>query len=144
MNLSALNLKQDLDEVLALPESSRWKLEIGSELEVLFTFCSARAPQDLFQARLLWGVYPGEPPSLKFRDIKSGAQTAQSWPQNVPGFRPDSQDACLNICSEGFALHGEWKNDPRYRWNTRGNVLLSVLRELQLMLDTHYFGRAVA
>lgn len=139
--LSALNLKQDLEQVLAVPEAARWKLELVADLEVHAILHASRAPKDLFQAQLLWIIYPQEPPSLKFRDIKSGALTAQAWP-NVPGFRPASQDACLNICAEGFSLHPEWRNDPRYRWDPGGNVLLFVLREIQGLLDTHYLGGA--
>lgn len=138
--LSSLNLKQDLAEILALSDSTRWKLEHVSELELYAVFSSVRAEQDLFQARLLWTAYPQEPPSLKFRDIATGAFTPQAWPV-IPGFRPDTQDACLNICAEGFALHPEWRSDPRYRWDSRGNVLLYVLREIQSMLDIHYGGK---
>ena len=142
MLLSALNLKEDLEQVLTLPEASRWKIELAADLEVYITLHSAQAPQDLFQARLLWTDYPQNPPSLKFRDINTSAYTPEAWPPNVPGFRPGTQDACLNICSEGFALHPEWRDDPRYKWSPQGNVLLYVIRELQRMLDTHYTARA--
>src|SRR2546423_1509252 len=80
--------------------------------------------KEVFQLRLLWNRYPDDPPSLKFRETESGRLDApKSWPQ-VPGFRPNTLDACVSYCSEGFALHPEWRSDPHYRWDPRGNPLL--------------------
>lgn len=140
--LSELNLKDDLEEVLSLPEASRWKLEQPSPLEVLATMSPAGIPAESFQARLLWiDCYPGKPPSLKFRDpVTGGINLPTAWPM-VRGFRPTSLDACVPFCAEGFALHPEWMADPRYRWDSRGNVLLKVLRILQEELDDHCQGR---
>ena len=101
----------------------------------------AQAPGEVFQARLLWTVYPGQPPSLKFRDPATGRlDLPTAWPI-VRGFRPQSLDACVNWCLEGFGLHPEWRTDPRYTWDSRGNVLLKVLRILQDELDHYFQGR---
>jgi len=139
--LSRLNLRDDFGEAGNVPEASRWILEITSDLEVLVTLTPAREPNESFQARLLWTRYPDAPPSLKFRDPGTGRlDMPQAWPVGR-GFRPQSLDACCNWCAEGFATHPEWKNDPRFQWNSSGNPLLFVLRQLQEELDEHYQGR---
>jgi hypothetical protein len=139
--LSKLNLRDDFEEVAGVSEASRWTLEMPGDLEVLATMSPATAPSERFQARLLWTKYPDEPPSLKFRDPGTGRlDLPQAWP-NVRGFRPQSLDACVNWCSEGFALHPEWKTDAKLRWNPYGNRLLFVLRQLQEELDDHFQGR---
>lgn len=140
-DLSTMNLADDLDEARSLDEAARWEISLPSPLEVLVMLSPMRAPGERFQARLLWSAYPTEPPSLKFRDPATGAlNRPQAWPK-VRGFRPTSLDACVNYCAEGFALHPEWRTDPRYRWNAHGNVLLMVLRTLQDQLDHHFTGR---
>jgi hypothetical protein len=63
-----------------------------------------------------------------------------AWPQ-ARGFRPTSFDICATWTREGFAIHPEWKTDPRYRWSSHGNVLLKMLRILQNELDESYGGR---
>ena len=138
--LSVLNLRDDHAEASSTADASRWKLDMPSEMEVLVTL--KPAPDDqIYQARLLWNRYPDAPPSLKFRDPVTGRlDLPQAWPQ-CRGFRPASLDACVNWCSEGFAIHPEWVNDLRYRWNPAGNPLLWVLRQLQEELDEHYQGR---
>jgi hypothetical protein len=139
--LSLLNLADDFVEATACPEASRWNLRGGTGLEVRATMGSAKVPGELFEMRLLWTAYPGEPPSLKFVDPGTGRiDVPTAWPA-VRGFRPTSLDACVNWCAEGFALHPEWRNDPRYRWDSRGNVLLKVLRILQEELDEQCAGR---
>ena len=139
--LSVLNLRDDFAEAGDVPEAARWKLEMSSALEVLVTLAPVRAPDEIFQVRLLWTRYPDCPPSLKFRDPKSGRlDMPQAWPVGR-GFRPQSLDACVNWCSEGFALHPEWRTDPRWKWNSSGNPLLWVLRQLQEELDHYYGGR---
>ncbi len=70
--LSRLNLKDDFDEATGVPDAHRWKLELRGDLEVLVTVSPAGAPQEEFQARLLWDKYPDEAPSLKFRDRATG------------------------------------------------------------------------
>jgi hypothetical protein len=139
--LSVLNLRDDFAEAGDVPEASRWKLEMPSDLEVLVTLGPARAPDEIFQVRLLWTRYPDCPPSLKFRDPNSGRlDMPQAWPVGR-GFRPQNLDACVNWCAEGFVTHPEWKTDARFQWNPSGNPLLWVLRQLQEELDEHYQGR---
>ncbi len=139
--LSELNLNDDFQQAIKAEEALRWKLERPGALEVWCTMFSSRAPSELYQVRLLWQSYPGEAPSLKFRDPTTGRlDIPGAWPK-VRGFRPASLDACVNWCVEGLNLHPEWKNDPRYAWNASGNVLLGVLRILQEELDEHCEGR---
>lgn len=139
--LSKLNLGDDFEEATGVSDVSRWALEMPGDLEVLATMAPASAPEEQFQARLLWTKYPDEPPSLKFRDRATGRlDLPQAWPI-ARGFRPQSVDACVNWCMEGFALHPEWKTDPRFRWNPNGNPLLWILRQLQEELDDHFQGR---
>ena len=139
--LSRLNLKDDLEEAKSVPDAARWTLEMPGNLEVLATMSPSNAPNERFQARLLWTKYPDEPPSLKFRDPGTGRlDLPQAWPV-VRGFRPQSLDACVNWSLEGFSLHPEWRSDPRFRWNPNGNPLLRVLRQLQEELDDHFQGR---
>ena len=139
--LSKLNLQDDFEEATGVSDASRWTLEMPEDLEVFATMSPASAPEERFQARLLWIKYPDEPPSLKFRDRATGRlDLPQAWPI-ARGFRPQSVDACVNWCMEGFALHPEWKADPRFRWNPNGNPLLFVLRQLQEELDDHFQGR---
>lgn len=139
--LSALNLDEDFQKALGCQDASRWKLEKPQPLEVLVTLSPAGSPKEFFQARLLWAVYPGQPPSLKFRDpATERLDLPTAWPI-VRGFRPGGRDACVNWCAEGFALHPEWRNDPKYRWDPRGNGLLKVLRILQGEMDDHFQGR---
>lgn len=139
--LSELNLKDDLERVLTLPEAKRWVLEKPAVLEVWATMAPASTPMERFQARLFWKEYPVDAPSLKFRDPTTGRlDVTSAWPR-IRGFRPTNFDACVNYSAEGFQLHPEWKRDPRYRWNPNGNVLLKVLRILQDEFDNHYSGR---
>lgn len=139
--LSELNLREDFEKALLVPEASRWKLQMPGPLENWCALGPGGAPAEEFQARLLWTVYPDQPPSLKFRDPDTGRLDLPSaWPK-VRGFRPPSLDACVNWTLEGFNLHPEWRNDARYRWDPRGNRLLFVLRTLQSELDDYFEGR---
>ncbi len=139
--LSSLNLQDDFGKAIAVPEASRWKIEKPEPLEIWATMHPETNPKELFQARLLWGEYPDEAPSLKFRDPATGRlDLPTAWPK-VRGFRPSSLDACVSWCKEGLSLHPEWKTDPRFRWDPRGNVLLKVLRILQEELDRYFQGR---
>lgn len=140
-NLAVLNLNEDLNEVLKLPEASRWTIERPGDLELWVGISPATARTECFQARLLWSTYPDQPPSLKFRDPDSGRlDLPRAWPQ-APGLRPGNLDACVPWTTEGMATHPEWRNDPRFRWDPRGNVLLKVLRSIQELLDDEYQGR---
>jgi len=138
--ISELNLKDDFEKVLSCEDVSRWKLEKLGPLEVVVSLCPIGHPEEVFQARWLWLKYP-DLPSLKFRDPLTGRlDLPTAWPL-VRGFRPTNLDACVNWCLEGFQLHPEWKNDPKYRWENSGNVLLKVIRIFQEELDNHYQGR---
>jgi hypothetical protein len=98
--LSKLNLKGDFDEATGVSDATRWTLEMPGDLEVFVTMSPASAATERFQARLLWGKYPDEPPSLKFRDPVTGRlDLPQAWPI-VRGFRPQTLDACVNWCLE--------------------------------------------
>lgn len=139
--LSALNLAEDFAKVLDCEDATRWKLDKVGPLTVLATLAPAAQPSELFQAQLLWGAYPEQAPSLKFRDPTTGRlDLSAAWPQ-VRGFRPQSLDACVNWCAEGFNIHPEWRNDSKLRWDHRGNALLKVLRILQDEMDNHFQGR---
>jgi hypothetical protein len=141
-DLSELNFQQDLGEALQADDAKRWKISKPGPLEIYVSLSSAKAPEEIFQARLKWGVYPGEPPGLKFRDPPTGRLDMPSaWPE-VRGFRPQSLDACVNWCIEGFGLHPEWRNDPNLKWNSTGNAVLRVVRRLQDELDRHYVKRS--
>jgi hypothetical protein len=139
--LSRMNLRDDFEEAAAAADARRWKLELVADLEVFAIMAPVGVPEERFQSRLLWNKYPDEAPSLKFRDPASGRlDMPQAWPV-VRGFRPQSLDACVNWCAEGFVLHPEWKTDARWRWNSNGNPLLWVLRQLQEELDQYFQGR---
>lgn len=139
--LSELNLQEDFEKVLLCEDSARWKLEKKPGLEVWASMYPIEHPEDVFQARLFWVVYPEDAPSLKFRDPTTGRlDLPAAWPV-LPGFRPGNLDACVNWCAEGLTLHPEWKTDPRYRWDSRGNGLLKTLRTLQDQLDNNFHGR---
>lgn len=139
--LSQLNFEQDFKEVLSLADAERWKVEKIGPLDAMVSVVSQKAPEEIFFARLIWNVYPGEPPSLKFRDGSKGSyNVATAWPE-VRGFRPTSLDACVNYCIEGFMLHPEWRNDPEKKWNPLGNALLRVIKTLQNELDDYFIKR---
>lgn len=139
--LSKLNFEDDFQEILGLSDIDRWKLEKANDLEVLVTMYPVIKPEERFKVRFAWKIYPDKPPLMKFCDMLTGQlDNPKAWPI-LPGFRPTSLDACVNWCEEGFLLHPEWNNDPLYRWDLRGNVLLKVMRILQNELDTKFQGR---
>ncbi len=140
-DLSKLNLKDDFEEASSTTDAAKWTLEMPGDLEVVVAIHPVTLPNELFQARLLWSTYPDQPPSLKFRDPATGRlDLPQAWPI-IRGFRPQSLDACVSWCAEGFALHPEWRTDPRYAWDASNNPLLRVLRTLQDEFDDYYQGR---
>lgn len=140
-DLSVLCLAADYAEVVASPEAERWALKLVAPLEVLATMSPRSTPNDKFQARLLWTEYPGNPPSLKFRNLGTGdIADPRAWPV-CPGFRPTSCDACVNWTAEGLALHPEWAHSAATRWNPSGNALYRVLCILQDTLDLDFNGR---
>ena len=139
--LSELAFDHDCRELPQAEDATRWTVEKIGPLEVYVVISSIKAPDEKFQARLLWATYPEDPPSLKFRDPASGRlDLPTAWPV-VRGFRPTSLDACVNWCLEGFTLHPEWKTDPDKKWNPAGNPLLRVIRTLQSEMDEHFSGR---
>lgn len=139
--LSELNLTEDFEKTLLTEDASRWVLEKPSSLEVWVKLYSIIKPVEVFQARILWNLYPDEAPSIKFRDPATGRMDLKTaWPR-VRGFRPDNFDTCVNWSSEGFTTHPEWRSDPQLRWNPRGNCLLKVLRIMQSELDNFFEGR---
>lgn len=141
VDLAELNLKDDLERAVAAPDAVRWQLEQPGPLEISAAMHPASNPTEIFHASLIWASYPNQPPSLKFRDPATGRlDLPAAWPI-VRGFRPTSLDACVNWCLEGLNLHPEWKTDPRFRWDPRGNPLLRILRTLQDELDEHFQGR---
>lgn len=139
--LAKLNLGDDLAEATSTEDASRWELRTGEAGEVRALMFPSSAEAERFDARLLWSDYPGDLPSLKFRNLQTDSLTdPRAWPV-VRGFRPATLDSCVNWTKEGMALHAEWRTDPRYRWDPSGNPLLRVLRTLQYELDYHYGGR---
>jgi hypothetical protein len=138
----ALLLEQDFNETCTENEAVRWQVTRPGWMEVWATLSPRSAPSEKYHVRLLWQRYRDEPPSLKFRDALGRLDNPRAWPL-LPGFRPTSLDACVNFCAEGFALHPEWKNDARTRWDSRGNSLLRVLTILQTEFDERYSGRFV-
>jgi hypothetical protein len=142
-DFSKIAFDQDLEEVLALAEAQRWKIERAADLEIYVTVSPDKVPNEIFQARFCWTSYPTDPPSFRFRDPDTGRLDLKTaWPE-VPGYRPDVFDACVNWSVEGFVAHPEWKNDPNIRWMPSGNVLLKVLRLLQRDLDEKFVKRVV-
>ncbi len=142
-DFSKIAFDQDLEEVLASPEAQRWKIERAGDLEIYVTVSSDKAPTEIFQARFCWDSYPTDPPSFKFRDPTTGRlDLMTAWPE-MPGYRPNVFDACVNWSVEGFVAHPEWKNDPNIRWMPTGNVLVKVLKLLQRDLDEKFVKRFV-
>jgi hypothetical protein len=100
----------------------------------------ASKPNDLYRARFRWTNYFG-PFSLKFVDIKTGADTdPKAWPQCL-GFRPGSLDACLPWTAEGQALHPEWKNSQTQSFPTVDAPMQHALLRVQSCLDNTFHGR---
>jgi len=141
-DLSELNLEDDFNEIIKDFEfAQNWKLHRPKPLEVWACMTPAPDLPEKFYPVLIWARYPGDPPSLKFLDpATQSLNQPKAWPQ-IRGFRPASMDACVNWCAEGFNLHPEWRSDPNFRWDSRGNVLLRTLRIMQMELDFHYSGR---
>jgi hypothetical protein len=131
----------DLKEVLLAPDKDRWEIESGTDLEIFVTAFPKSVPEEKFQARFAWMMYPAEPPSFKFRDpLTKRLDLLSAWPE-VHGYRPGNYDACVNWSAEGFVAHPEWKNDENIRWTPSGNVLLKVIRLFQKDLDEKFVRR---
>jgi len=140
-SLDELNFASDFEAALKNPLARRSTIERGGVLEALVTLSSVNSPKEYFQARLAWTAYPSQPPSLKFRDPSTGRlDLATSWPI-CRGFRPQSLDACVNWCAEGFVLHPEWRTDPKWQWDATGNPLFRTIQLLQFEMDEFFEGR---
>lgn len=141
-SVSALNLGEDLERVRTAPESTRWELARKGPLEVWVTVWPISRPDEKFTAKLAWTEYPSQPPSVKFVDPASGRTDVRSaWPL-FPNVRLNEQDICQSWTLEGYNVHPEWRNDLRFKWDPRGNVLLKTIRTLQERLDDGFQGRA--
>ncbi len=133
----------DLDDAARAADASRWSLDHPGDLVVWATVYPLAHPGETFIARLFWRRYPDELPSVKFVDPTTKAlNVPKAWPI-ARGFRPPN-DICATWTLEGFEAHPDWRNDPRYRWRSDGNVLLKTLRTLQQELDESFQGRSGA
>ena len=133
---------EELSEVRALPEASRWKLERDDSVPLGLTveLYSLKDPKELYLARLRWNDYL-KPPSLKFLNRETSADNdATAWPQ-CRGFRPSSHDACVSWSAEGHGHHPEWANSTRAAYPELESPMQFVLLTLQYELDTSYTGR---
>jgi hypothetical protein len=140
--LEKVLLQQHLNEVLALPESCRWRLEKDDSflLGVTVVLHSTKAPQDLYKARLNWADY-SKPASLKFLSMNTGVDNdATAWPVFF-GSRPQALLCCVPYTAEGHVLHPDWAGLQQTRYEEPENPLLYVLLTLQHALDTTYEGR---
>jgi len=134
--------EQELIEVRALPESSRWTLERDEAvpLGLIAQMYSVKDPEALYLARIRWVSYL-KPPSLKFLNRQTRADNdPTAWPQ-CRGFRPSSLDACVSWTAEGHGLHPEWANSTRAAYSEPEAPMQFALLTLQHELDTTYTGR---
>lgn len=93
-----------------------------------------------FVARLLWTVYPDQPPSLLFATEVGGPTTVNSaWPA-APGYRAPA-DICKPFTAEGQALHAEWASGE-HAWQSDGNPFLYVIENVQSDIDRVKGARA--
>jgi hypothetical protein len=140
--LELARFKQEWRDIRALPEASRWQLERDKSVPLgLFAVMHpASKPTELFQARIRWTNYFG-PPSLKFINITSGADTdPAAWPRCY-GFRPGALDTCLPWTAEGHALHREWQGSATHSFPEVELPMQYVLLRIQHSLDGSYEGR---
>ncbi|MYD98719.1 MAG: hypothetical protein F4X98_15225 [Gammaproteobacteria bacterium] len=140
--LSELCFDDDLPEAERVAAEAGWRIGRTGETAVEVSMQSTVDDERYF-LRLVWSEYPDEAPSIVCFDPETGRPDVQSaWP-DCDGFRPGQPDLCLPLSAEGFAAHPEWGTDPVKRWSTDGNVLLRVLDELQVILNSrsHYRGR---
>jgi hypothetical protein len=136
-----LNLAADVRDVRLEAENRRWVVEGPDGLTVYVTI-SSHIDSEAYCIRFQCPNYPDEPFSVKPVDAETKeSSVATAWP-SCDGFRPPS-DLCMPLSAEGYRLHPEWSNDPRWRWNPRGNPLLRVVEELQARINdpSKYRGR---
>jgi hypothetical protein len=133
---------EELEAVRNLPEFCRWQLERDPTvpLGLYVVMHPVREPTELYKARIRWTDYFG-PFSLKFVDLATNADTAQSaWPKCF-GFRPGALDACLPWTAEGHGHHPDWKNSAANSFPKVELPLQYALLQVQSSLDNSYEGR---
>ena len=82
-----------------------------------------------FIARVLWTVYPDQPPSLLFAtEIGGPTNLPSAWPA-ATGYRAPS-DICKPFTAEGQGLHSEWAAGAQ-AWRSDGNPFLYVIENVQ-------------
>ena len=136
-----LNLAADVKGLRHQAATNGWEVEGPDGLNVYITMRS-RLDDESYVMWFHCPGYPDDPFSIKPVDAESkDASVGHAWP-SCNGFRPPN-DICMPLCAEGYALHPEWRTDPRWRWNASGNPVLRVAEELQARLDdaTKYNGR---
>lgn len=140
LSLDTMAFDDDWNSLRDATDASRWELGRGSAMEVFATMRPVGSPAEAFSARLAWTMYPGVP-SIKFREPATGRlDVPTAWPTGGP-FRPAACCICANYTAEGFQMHIEWVDDPRFRWTNDGNVIVKALRLLQDDLDQFFAGR---
>lgn len=135
---------EELLEVRNLPEAGRWELErdFSVPFGILVVMHPQSKPTELYKARLRWGNLFA-PPSLKFVDLRNGADNDPSaWPRCY-GFRPENLDVCLPWTAEGHALHPEWVNSVKHSFSRIEAPVQFALLNLQISLDKTYTGRGL-
>ncbi|MCU1694673.1 MAG: hypothetical protein JWR34_736 [Mycobacterium sp.] len=86
-----------------------------------------------FTVRILWSVYPDQPPSVLFADGVGGSTAIISaWPA-ADGYRAPN-DVCKPFTAEGHELHREWATG-HHRWRAEGNPFLFVVETIQDDID---------
>lgn len=140
-SLDDLCFSRDFEGAKVAPDALRWNLERHAQLGVLVTTSPASAPDEIFEAQLVWLAYPSGLPSLKFRNLETKSTTDKTaWPV-CSGFRPDSFDSCVHWTAEGHAIHPEWATSEAHRADPSGNPLFRALCFLQDTLDIGYVKR---
>ena len=94
-----------------------------------------------FIARVVWTVYPDQPPSVLFATAIGGPVDAAGWP-DAPGYRRGA-DICKPFTAEGQAVHPEWRNGI-HAWRGEGNAFLHVVETMQGDIDRVDGRRAAA
>ena len=139
---SKLNLEADATAVAALLNQHGGRLLADPEDHRIYwlKLVPASDAGEIYVARLIWSVYPGAPPSVRFAtEVGGRVDVTSAWP-TVPGFRPTSFDICMPFTEEGFTIHPEWRASAD-AWKSTGNPFVFVASTLQRLLDTRCSGR---
>jgi hypothetical protein len=133
---SQLRLEVDQAEVHRFLTERGGRLEKRADDPIgLYWAVIQPAPADVapFTARILWSLYPDQPPSVLFADGVGGATSiVSSWPA-ANGYRAPN-DVCKPFTAEGQALHAEWSTG-HHRWRAEGNPFLFVIETMQGDID---------